>query len=129
MGEDNTGNIFPTGSLLNNVDSMLRLYPINNGLFGVQGLSRDPSIRNIVSDTPLETAIDFYSRISSGGVEQPLPGGNGVRTTLVDGSVITFRKVSTSDGSPAISINVRRSTGSGEIRSQKIHFVIRREAG
>ena len=128
MGEDNTGNTFPTSGLLNNVDGMLRLYPINNGLFGVQGLSRDPSIRNIVSDAPLETATDFYLRISSGGVEQPLLGGNGVRTTLVDGSVITFRKVSTSDGSPAISINVRRSTGSGEIRSQKIHFVIRREA-
>ena len=44
-------------------------------------------------------------------------------THMSDGTVITMRKVSTSDGTPAVDINIEHSRGSGGIKSQKIHFV------
>lgn len=35
----------------------------------------------------------------------------------------TTREVSSSDGSPAVEINIRKSGEHGEIKYQKIHFV------
>ena len=46
-----------------------------------------------------------------------------MKTTLSDGSVITWRNISHSDGSPAVDINVERSSDSDGIKQQKIHFV------
>lgn len=34
-----------------------------------------------------------------------------------------FREVSSSDGSPAVEINIRQSDDHGDIKYQKIHFV------
>lgn len=42
---------------------------------------------------------------------------------MSDGTVITMREVSSSDGSPAVDINISRGSGSGSIKGQKIHFV------
>lgn len=45
-----------------------------------------------------------------------------------DGTIISYRKVSTSDGTSVVEINLKQSDGIiGEIKSQKIHFVEEKE--
>lgn len=48
--------------------------------------------------------------------------GRGVKTLMGDGTVVSLREVSSSDGSPAVEINIRNSFGSGGVKNQKIHF-------
>jgi len=40
-----------------------------------------------------------------------------------DGTIITFRKISNSDGTPVVDINITSSNHTGGIKKQKIHFV------
>ena len=40
-----------------------------------------------------------------------------------DGTVITMRKKSNSDGTPVVDINIKSSSHTGGIKGQKIHFV------
>lgn len=42
---------------------------------------------------------------------------------MADGTVVTWREVSSSDGFPAVDINIKKSTDSGGLKVQKIHFV------
>lgn len=43
---------------------------------------------------------------------------------MKDGTVITYREVShSSNGSPAVDINISSVDSSGNIKTQKIHFV------
>jgi hypothetical protein len=42
-----------------------------------------------------------------------------------DGTILSYREVSTSDGTPAVEINIRGSSAHGEIKYQKIHFIER----
>ena len=41
---------------------------------------------------------------------------------MADGSIITWRSVSSSDGSPVVEINIKKSSHSGGLKEQKIHF-------
>lgn len=41
---------------------------------------------------------------------------------MVDGTIITFRPISSSDGSPAVDINIKGSDNHGKLKAQKIHF-------
>lgn len=96
----------------------------NTGYFGSPGRSSDKSIRNIGADDAVTVAMEFYDTAAYGGVEKNLPNGKGVYTEMRDGSVLTFRVASSSDGSPAVSINISsNSTDNGGIKTQKIHFV------
>ncbi len=49
----------------------------------------------------------------------------GKRVTMADGSTLNWRKVSSSDKSPAVDIDIERSNDHGELVSQKIHFTKR----
>ena len=42
---------------------------------------------------------------------------------MSDGSRISFRKKSTSDGTPVVEINITKSTHTGGVKYQKIHFI------
>ena len=42
---------------------------------------------------------------------------------MKDGTIVSYREVSSSDGSPAVEINIRKSDEHGDIKYQKIHFV------
>ena len=44
-------------------------------------------------------------------------------TRMADGSVVTMRRVSHSDGTPVVDINIKPSKDSGGVKGQKIHFV------
>lgn len=100
-----------------NAAAMSISYPITrSGYFGTKG----KNVRVIKSSTPEHSAIDFYTKITKGGRVEPLKNGHGTMTTLEDGTVIVYRPVTSTQGSPAVSIKV---FGPSEIKSQKIHFV------
>lgn len=42
---------------------------------------------------------------------------------MSDGTIITYREVSSSDASPAVDINIKKSTNPSGVKSQKIHFI------
>lgn len=111
-------------SIRDNLSKVAETYEFSNGYFGKQSAQgRVPRTRNIESMDPKHTALDFYSRLANGGKEEPLKNGKGVATKLLDGTVITFRKISSSDGSPVVEVNIKKSKDSAGIKKQKIHFI------
>ena len=99
-------------------------YDFKDGYFGSKGSSS--KVRRIESDDPIATASDFYKKATKGGIETPLRNGKGVMSKLADGTIVTMRPASSSDGSPVVEINISKSSGSAGIKQQKIHFVRRR---
>lgn len=114
-------------SIGDNVGSLKASYPFSNGYFGVKGQGRSAT-RNILSSDPIATAKDFYDKAAYGGIEKPIYNTKtgdiiGQTTSLADGSVISWRNISSSDGSPAVEINIKRSSDASGVKQQKIHFV------
>ncbi len=124
MGTGSMGGTTVTRSLSDNLNDLKSRYPYRDGYFGVKGKS-DSKVRNIASDNPIATAKEFYQTATKGGIESPMKNGKGYTTRMKDDSMVSYREISTSDGSPAVDINIRRSTNSGGIKQQKIHFVRR----
>lgn len=97
-------------------------YAYFNGRFGINSPHGGASTRSISSTDNLSTATDFYNKIAFGGKENIV--NNNLRITrMADGTIITMRKVSHSDGTPAVDINIERSSHTGGIKKQKIHFI------
>jgi hypothetical protein len=94
----------------------------NTGYFGDKGDSPRSSVRHIESEDPLKTAKDFYDKASYGGKEEKLEDGK-LKTIMKDGTVLIFREISNSDGTPVVQINIQSSNNNGGIKKQKIHFV------
>ena len=108
-------------SVNDNISSLASKFPLTAaGYFGSKGKSSDSSKRNIKSDDPIKTAKAFYHTVSNGGSERPMKSGKGVITEFSDGSTVTYRAVSSSDGSPAVEITI---THPDAVKPQKIHFV------
>ncbi len=122
MGHGYKGDAGHHHSITENLPTLSASYKYNNGYFGEKGQGRN-FVRNIVSDDPLKASKDFYEKAAYGGIEHEMSNGKGLYTKMSDGSVLSYRKVSTSDGSPAVEINISESTNHGEIKYQKIHFV------
>ena len=97
-------------------------YKYSGGYFGDPGVGRS-FVRIIESADPLSAAKDFYDKISYGGIEKTMNNRKGVYTKMKDGTILSFRKTSSSDGSPAVEINIKHSTDHGDLKYQKIHFV------
>ena len=108
--------------IASNLPALQSKYDYSNGYFGKKGQG-GTSTRNITSNNPLKAAKEFYDQSTFGGIERILNNGKGVRTDMADGTIITYRERSSSDGSPAVDINIRKSLDSGGIKEQKIHFV------
>ena len=51
-----------------------------------------------------------------------MDNGKGVYTKMKDGSILSFREITSSADSPAVEINIRESNNYGDIKYQKIHF-------
>lgn len=109
-------------SITENLPSLKSEYKYHNGYFGDPGQGRD-FVRNIKSDSPIITAQNFYDKAANGGIEKQMNNGKGVYTKMKDGTILSYREVSSSDGSPAVEINIKQSTDYGDIKYQKIHFV------
>ena len=123
MGTTYKGNAAYYRSVGQNILPTASKYPYSNGRFGVSSPSTGNQTRNIASSDPLSTAKDFYDTITYGGIESSYENGNRKVTYLADGTIITWRKTSTSDGTPVVDINISNSSHTGGIKKQKIHFV------
>ena len=126
MGHGFKGDTGHYHSFGENVDALKSSYQYNKstGYFGSVGKSSNPKVRNISSDDPIASAEDFYSKGAYGGIEKRLGNGKGYITTMRDGSVLTYRTVSSSDGSPAVDIHISsKNTENGGVKTQKIHFI------
>ncbi len=118
-------------SIEDNLDKLKLKYPVNSeGYFGNPGHGRSHT-RNIESENPLETAKDFFNNIAEGGKKEILYDRKtgkekGIVVQMRDGTFISFREISTSDGSPVVEINIDSSNSERakkEIQTQKIHFI------
>lgn len=104
-------------SIDDNVKMMKKEYPITKGgYFGRKG----KNVRVIDTDTPEKTSTDFFSKIGDGGHIDKLSNGKGYRIIFEDGTIVTHRISTKTEGSPAVDINI---VNSKLIKTQKIHFV------
>lgn len=89
-----------------------------NGLFGKKGIGK--KVRVIETDNPMKSAMNFYSEISEGGLNQYVENHHGIKAFLSDGVDVLFRPYPKTVGSPAVEVKLSL----GEL-IQKIHFVQR----
>ena len=99
-----------------------KVYKYHNGRFGVSSPSTGNNTRNIYAQNPLIAANDFYTKIAKGGIEKKINDNHRI-TRMADGTVISYRIKSVSDGTPVVEINIRKSRNNSGVKSQKIHFV------
>lgn len=110
-------------SITENLPSLTSKHSFSNGYFGTRGDSTKERTRHIESKNPISTSTDFYNKLTHGAIEKNLPNGKGTVAKLADGTIVSYRKISSSDGTPAVDINIKRSKESGGVKQQKIHFV------
>lgn len=122
MGHSYKGGASAYRSLGDNARILIASYAIQEGYFGVVSKRGNSRVRKIETDNPLEEARNFYATAGYGGIEEQLEDGKWI-TTMKDGTVLTMREVSSSDGSPAVDINISKSIEAAGIKKQKIHFV------
>lgn len=101
---------------------MKESYTYNNGYFGKIDKSRVVDIRQINCSDPIRESKKFYDKLANVGIEEILPNGKEVMTSMKDGTVITYRVITSTEGSPAVDINIKRSSDTEGIKKQKIHF-------
>lgn len=107
-----------SSTLSSNIKDLGIKYPLNSeGKFGKPGSGKNT--QQVSSKDPLATGHEFFKKLSAGGKTKDLANGKGKITTFPDKSTIVYRPVSTSDGSPALSIIVKGPSG----LDYKIHFV------
>ena len=106
-------------TLLDNLPQTTRDFPLTpDGLFGTPGYNN--GVRHIASADPIATSIRFYGLLVEGG-EVLRQSSTIVVKRMGDDAFVTWRLVSSSDGSPAVDINMSRVVG-GVVRTHKIHF-------
>ncbi len=124
MGTGYKGGASYYHNISENMSALQSAYSYSNGYFGTPGRG-GVYTRNISSDNPSETANNFYNIAAHGGIEHSMENGKGVTTKMADGTVISYREISSSDRSPAVEINIRKSDNDGGLKYQKIHFTKR----
>lgn len=104
------------GTVDYNAHKNRKKYPTTKGgYFGVKGENR----RVIYSQNHYEESKEFYSKMSKGGIEGPLPNGHGKKKIMRDGGVVTYREETSTKGSPAVDFGKMK----GKVKNQRIHFI------
>lgn len=109
-------------TIADNLPDVEKHFPLSpSGMFGKKG----HGARVIETNSPVSTAYELFNRLVEGYDKiEPIQYKDGKRkgckAYMNDGSVITFRKRSTSDGSPAVDIKIETQ---GRVKSHKVHFV------
>ena len=103
-----------------NLAPLERKYPLSpSGYFGTKGQGRS-FVRHISSGNPIATANDFYKIATKDFVSEQKYGDKVKVAKMRDGTTVSIREVSSSDGSPAVEIKI---SSPGRVKDQKIHFV------
>lgn len=128
MGTYYKGGASHYHSLAENVSTLKKHFSFSRGFFGSKSpIAVSVNVRNISSKNPVATAKQFYDEAAHGGIQHVIKFKNGdvkgYTTNLKDGTVITWRHTSSSDGTPAVDISIKKSVSSTGIKRQKIHFV------
>jgi len=126
MGAKYVGGSLTYRSIGQNLLAMKSSYGFACGYFGKNDGHSNNSVRTIYSNNPVDTAKQFFSRLSYGGIDISKNGTTMTQTH--DGSIITYRVQTSSPGSPAVDINIVQSTHAAGIKKQKIHFAVPKEA-
>lgn len=121
MGTGSTPETGAYRSVNDNLPKLTSRYEFNNGYFGERGNKN--FIRTITCSDPQKSAADFFSTISEGGIFSTSSNGKASIATMADGTVISYRTITTTENSPAVEINIRYSSEAGGIKYQKIHFM------
>ena len=122
MGTGYKGNSKYYRSIGQNILMAKSKYSYNNGYFGENSPSTGSRTRNISSDDPKATAVDFYNKVAFGGKEESYKDGKLKITKMADGTIVTWRETSHSDGTSVVEINISESSHTGGVKKQKIHF-------
>lgn len=69
----------------------------------------------------IAAAREFYDKIAYGGIENVI-GEDNWTTKMKDGTYINFRIKTSSEGSPAVQINIKNSSDNAGVRFHKVHF-------
>ncbi len=88
-------------------------------ILGKVGLSGNSHIMGISTPAPIIEAQKLYDTSAYKGVESSLPNGKGLYIVMKDGSVITFRVITSTKGSPAVDINIKHSTSYNSLKHKK----------
>ena len=64
--------------------------------------------------------------IANGGKEKTCDGGKQKITQMADGTIITWRVTSHSDGTPVVEINIKGSSHTGGLKKQKFILIFGR---
>lgn len=114
-------------TLTDNLNALTKEFPLHpNGFFGEPGQSKNNvRVRNITSNDAETTSQRFYElaceqAVSIGDIRDKSGKHKGYVAEMRDGTIISYRWTSTSDGSPAVDINIQSV---GSVKRQKIHFV------
>ncbi|CCI84935.1 hypothetical protein FC52_GL001006 [Lactobacillus pasteurii DSM 23907 = CRBIP 24.76] len=107
-------------SIQENIRQLTKDYPLSpGGEFGKAGKSS--GVRVIEANDQFKTAQDFWLKLSKGGEELYLPNKKGKKVIFPDGSISTYRIITSTKNSPAIEIYVYHNNS--KIKMKKIHFV------
>ena len=91
-------------------------YPTTSGgYFGTKGDNK----RVIYSSNQYKESKEFYSKVSKGGVEAPLPNGRGKQKVMKDGGKVVYREKTSTNDSPAVDLGKMK----GRVKNQRIHFI------
>lgn len=124
----NTSNVIkislPTSSIHSNANETSKYFPFKDGLFGSKNRKPRSKPREIFANNPSTAASFFFNTMTAGGKKESFNTGHGkgIKATLSDTSVITYRPTTSSNGSPAVEITV---SGSKYVKPKKYHFVQR----
>ena len=119
-------------SLSTNLTNVVKAkYGFKNGNFGTPGRSKNKynNVRNIESNDPIETSKEFMIDLVTGfKFREAIKDTHtneikGHKFIMKDGAIVVWRLHSTSDGSPAVDINVEGVKKGCLINMQKIHFI------
>ena len=108
----------------NAIDLAREFHMTSAGYFGRKGNGK--GVRVIDCDNPVTIAEYCYQVLGQGGVETIATNRKGQTIHMIrlgDGSLVTYRQITSSKGSPAVEIRV--SSGLHIVKQQKIHYILK----
>ena len=107
-------------SLDENIAFVITRYQLTVGYFGIKGSSF--GVREIHARNHEKVAKDFFNRIAKGGILDLHILKRGVISRLKDATVILYRKITSSNNSPAVEIRFRKLGSKYGVKDQKNTF-------